>query len=110
MKAIGRIKDFSHTVAKLCLYLLLKLPIYRKWIYAKEKKKVKGFTHEIEDDIIRASRILKQINAKMVATGWSRQKRRQFWRDFQKNDLFREDMFDSLVKDKAHEERPSGSR
>ena len=103
MKITGHIKAIIKHPIKYVEFLLLKIPAYQKRVFDREKRKIKKFTKEIEDDIVRASQILKKINAKQIALGWSRQKRRQFWRDFEKNDLFREDVFNSLVKDRTAE-------
>ena len=69
----------------------------RIWSRGVERKK-----KELEGDLLRASRFLKRIDSKLIAMKYTRQQRRQFWRDFQKNDMFREDVFEGLIvrKDK----------
>ncbi len=84
-------------------YWLLKIPVYQRYVFNREKKKIKSYTKQIEDDILRASLLLKRVNARMVAAGWPRARRKQFWKDFYKSDQFREDVFDDLVKMKLKE-------
>ena len=59
---------------------------------------MEAFSNQLKDDIIRACQLLKKIDANMKVRGWSRARRKQFWYDFRKNDQFREDIFEQLLK------------
>jgi len=65
-----------------------------------EKRRFVRKTKQLENDLIIASKFLKRIDSKMKILKWNRGKRRQFWRDFQKNELFREEVFDKMIDDK----------
>ena len=95
-------------ISKFIERILLKIPVYRKHLIKLETERVKRHTRAVEDDILNAARLLKQLNAKMKAAGWSRRRRKQFWYDFIKHDLFREDIFDQLVKGRESKEGKDG--
>jgi len=66
--------------------------------YRKQQKKYKKYM-EVKADLQKALKILKYIDNKMKKSGLSRQKIRQFWRDFYKSGQVRKEMFDDLLKD-----------
>lgn len=55
--------------------------------------------HKIKKDSKNARKLLAMIDINMKRVGWSRQKRRRFWRAFFKHPEFREDLFVLMGKD-----------
>jgi len=88
--------------------LWYKIPFVLKVYARKEVRRMQRAQKQIEDDIINASNILKKLNANMIAAKWPRAKRKQFWKDFVKHDMFREDVFDQLVKGRVKDNAEGG--
>jgi len=51
----------------------------------------------LKKDVKRAQGILRKINLSLKRMGWSRQRRRLFWRDFSKSPHLREEIFNGLA-------------
>jgi len=51
----------------------------------------------LRKDVKRAQAILRRINSNMKRMGWSRQRRRVFWREFSKSPHLREEIFGALT-------------
>ena len=66
--------------------------------YQKQKKKQKQY-NELKKQLNQALKLLKYIDKKMLKQGLSRQKRRQFWRDFSDRGELRKKTFDELSKE-----------
>jgi len=65
----------------------------------REQKKQHGKMQKIKVDLQRCLKMLQYVDQKMAKTGISRQRRRQFWRDFYKDGQLRKEVFDELLKE-----------
>jgi hypothetical protein len=74
------------------LFLILD-PVYRKRLKEQDKY------NRIRKDLQRAIKLLKYIDMKMHKQGISRQRRRQFWRDFYSSEQIRMEIFEDLMKE-----------
>lgn len=72
--------------------------LYLDSSYRKEKRKFEKF-NELKKTLQKSLKMLKILDKKMAEAGFSRQSRRQFWRDFYKNGKVRNDVFDKLIND-----------
>jgi hypothetical protein len=65
----------------------------------REQKKQYDKMQKIKVDLQRCLKMLQYVDQKMAKTGISRQRRRQFWRDFYKDGQLRKEVFDELLKE-----------
>ena len=63
------------------------------------KKRQMKKHQKIKTDLNRALKILRFVDAKMTKSGVSRQRRRQFWRDFYSQGQCRKDIFEDIARE-----------
>lgn len=66
--------------------------------YQKQKKQYDNY-NTLKKDLNRAVKMLHYIDEKLIKNGWTRQRRRAFWRDFYSNGQVRTEVFNDLVKE-----------
>jgi len=80
------------------IWWLLKIPIISKFIAWRQLRRTARLSAQLEKDIRRSGKMLQGINTMLIGMGWNRRKRRQFFHDFLKNEEFRQEVFDELLK------------
>lgn len=65
----------------------------------REQKKQYDKMQKIKVDLQRCLKMLQYVDQKMAKTGISRQRRRQFWRDFYSRGEVRKETFDQLLNE-----------
>ena len=71
---------------------------YLSYSYWKNYNQIKKYKKLIKD-LRNAYKLLTYLDKKLQIYGWSRQKRRQFWRDFYQNAELRTEVFENLLKE-----------
>lgn len=66
--------------------------------YRKQRRDYKNYVR-IKKDLNRCIKMLQYIDKKMQKAGLTRQKRRQFWRDFYSSGEVRKEIFEDLLKE-----------
>lgn len=66
--------------------------------YQKQKKEYNKF-QQLKVDLQRCLKMLQYVDDKMKKSGIPNWKRRQFWRDFQRDGQIRKEIFDDLLKE-----------
>lgn len=73
------------------------IPGYKNYLLKRELKRTQMLTNKVKQELLAAAHMLKRIDRLMSESGMSRQKRRQFWSDFYKNEQAREEVVKSII-------------